>query len=264
MFERFTDRARRVVVLAQEEARMLNHNSIGTEHILLGLIREGEGLAGLALESLGLGLETVREQAGEIDGEGKRSQGEQAPSGHMPFTRRAKRVLELSLREALQLGDDHIDTEHILLGLLREGDGAAAQVLVSLGTDLNRVRAHVVQLMAGPPAGRIGILDVESRLTAVEQWIGIAPGLVDLDQQILQARSDRRAAAMAHDHERAASLRAREKELRIVKASLHRQLAAEQKDLPSLAEQVRQLSEEVERLRGLLRRHGIEPDEGSA
>ena len=144
MFERFTDRARRVVVLAQEEARMLNHNYIGTEHILLGLIHEGEGVAAKSLESLGVSLESVRSQVEEIIG-----QGQQAPSGHIPFTPRAKKVLELSLREALQLGHNYIGTEHILLGLIREGEGVAAQVLVKLGADLNRVRQQVIQLLSG-------------------------------------------------------------------------------------------------------------------
>src|SRR5947207_15209439 len=152
MFERFTDRARRVAVLAQEEARMLNHNYIGTEHILLGLIHEGEGVAAKALESLGISQEAVRQQVEEIIG-----QGQQAPSGHIPFTPRAKKVLELSLREALQLGHNYIGTEHILLGLIREGEGGAAQVLVKLGADLNRVRQQVIQLLHGyqgkEPAG---------------------------------------------------------------------------------------------------------------
>jgi ATP-dependent Clp protease ATP-binding subunit ClpC len=144
LFERFTDRARRVVVLAQEEARLLNHNYIGTEHILLGLIHEGEGVAAKALESLGISLEAVRQQVEEIIGQGGSS-----PSGHIPFTPRAKKVLELSLREALQLGHNYIGTEHILLGLIREGEGVAAQVLVKLGADLSRVRQQVIQLLSG-------------------------------------------------------------------------------------------------------------------
>ena len=144
MFERFTDRARRVVVLAQEEARLLNHNYIGTEHILLGLIHEGEGVAARALESLGINLDSVRQQVVEIIG-----QGQQAPSGHIPFTPRAKKVLELSLREALQLGHNYIGTEHILLGLIREGEGVAAQVLQKLGADLPKVRQTVIQLLSG-------------------------------------------------------------------------------------------------------------------
>ncbi len=153
MFERFTDRARRVVVLAQEEARLLNHNYIGTEHILLGLIHEGEGVAAKALESLGISLEAVRDQVEEIIGQGGSS-----PSGHIPFTPRAKKVLELSLREALQLGHNYIGTEHILLGLIREGEGVAAQVLVKLGADLSRVRQQVIQLLSGysGPGGSSG------------------------------------------------------------------------------------------------------------
>ena len=143
MFERFTDRARRVVILAQEEARLLNHNYIGTEHILLGLIHEHEGVAAKALESLDISLESVRGQVEEIIG-----QGAKPPGGHIPFTPRAKRVLELSLREALQLGHNYIGTEHILLGLIREGEGVAAQVLVKLGADLARVREQVVHLLA--------------------------------------------------------------------------------------------------------------------
>ncbi len=144
MFERFTDRARRVIVLAQDEAKLLNHNFIGTEHILLGLIHEGEGVAAKALESLGIALEAVREQVEEIIG-----QGQQVPTGHIPFTPRAKKVLELSLREALQMNHNYIGTEHILLGLIREGEGVAAQVLIKLGADLNRVRNTVLQLITG-------------------------------------------------------------------------------------------------------------------
>jgi len=157
LFERFTDRARRVVVLAQEEARLLNHNYIGTEHILLGLIHEGEGVAARALESMGISLESVRSQVVEIIG-----QGSQAPSGHIPFTPRAKKVLELSLREALQLGHNYIGTEHILLGLIREGEGVAAQVLQQLGAELHKVRQTVIQLLSGvqgeeeTPAGHPG------------------------------------------------------------------------------------------------------------
>src|SRR3954462_12155136 len=143
MFERFTDRARRVVVLAQEEARMLNHNYIGTEHVLLGLIHEGEGVAALALEGLDISLDAVRSQVEELVG-----QGQAAPTGHIPFTPRAKKVLDLSLREALQLGHNYIGTEHLLLGLVREGEGVAAQVLQDLGADLNRVRQQVVQLLS--------------------------------------------------------------------------------------------------------------------
>jgi Clp amino terminal domain, pathogenicity island component len=144
MFERFTDRARRVVVLAQEEARLLDHGYIGTEHILLGLIQEGEGVAARALESLDISLDTVRQEVVAIIGHG-----DDKPGGHIPFTPRAKKVLELSLREALALGHNYIGTEHILLGLVREGQGVAAQVLAKLGGSLDRVRQAVVVALAG-------------------------------------------------------------------------------------------------------------------
>ena len=211
MFDRFTDRSRRVVVLAQEEARMLNHDTIGTEHLLLGLIHEGEGVAARALESLGISLEAVRQEVEAVIG-----RGEETPSGRMPFTARAKKVLELSLREAIQLGHNYIGTEHILLGLLREGDGVAAQVLVKLGADLNRVRQQVIRLLHGyAPDVLIDSHTFNSRLSAVEQRVGIAPDTGDLD-------------------------------------------------LPALAEKVRQLSEEIERLRALLREQGREPEQGTA
>ena len=151
MFEGFTDRARQVVVLAQEEARMLNHNNLGTEHILLGLIHEGEGVAARALESLGIGLEAARQQVEEIIG-----QGQQAPSGHIPFTPRAKKVMKLALRETTELGHNYIGTEHILLSLIREGEGKAAQVLLQLGADLQRVRQQVVELLYPSGAGLSG------------------------------------------------------------------------------------------------------------
>jgi len=188
MFERFTDRARRVVVLAQDEARRLNHNYIGTEHLLLGLVHEGEGVAAQALEDLRVSLDAVRQQVEEIIGQGK-----DAPSDHIPFTPRAKKVLELSLREALQLGHDYIGTEHILLGLIREGDGVAAQVLVALGADLDRVRQQVIALLQGAPgqgeqrapgfhfSGYPGALSeimtrldtIADRLAAIERHLGI-------------------------------------------------------------------------------------------
>jgi ATP-dependent Clp protease ATP-binding subunit ClpC len=140
----FTDRARRVVVLAQDEARLRNHDYLGTEHLLLGLIREGEGVAVRALESLGISLEAVGAQVQEIIG-----QGQSAPTSHIPFTPQAKKVLELSFREALQLHHDYLGTEHLLLGLIREGEGVAAQVLMQLGADLSRVRQRVIELVSG-------------------------------------------------------------------------------------------------------------------
>jgi ATP-dependent Clp protease ATP-binding subunit ClpA len=147
MFERFTDQARRVVVLAQEEARDLGHNYIGTEHILLGLLREGETLAARSLDALEVTLDTARQRVLEITG-----RGEGQPSGHIPFTPRTKKVLELSLREALQLGDNHIGTEHLLLGLVREGDGVGAQVLKRLGAPPDQVRAQVMDTVKTAPA----------------------------------------------------------------------------------------------------------------
>jgi ATP-dependent Clp protease ATP-binding subunit ClpA len=284
MFERFTDRSRRVVVLAQEEARMLSHNYIGTEHILLGLIHEGEGVAARALKSLGIGLEAVRQQVEAIIGPGQ-----QAPPGHIPFTPRTKKVLELALREATRLGHTYIGTEHILLGLIREGEGVAAQVLVRLGADPNRVRQQVIQLLDGyqgkePQAAqaesRISLLGrserhllaqllerisaIDTRLSAVEQRVGTGMGASDLDEQIEHARSQRLAAADTQDYEKAASLRDREKELLAEKAARQDQWVAAHPDLPSLADKYSQLSDEVDRLRKLTRQHGIEPDDKTA
>jgi ATP-dependent Clp protease ATP-binding subunit ClpA len=275
MFERFTDRARRVVVLAQEEARMLNHNYIGTEHILLGLIHEGEGVAAKALVSLGISLDAVRQQVEEIIG-----QGQQAPSGHIPFTPRAKKVLELSRREAEQLGHNYIGTEHILLGLIREGDGVGAQVLVTLGADLNRVRQQVIQLLHGHPAEepvparsagqnlrpavQTRLEAFERRLVAIEQRIGTGPDTSDLDEQIAQVCREKESAIDAQDYEQAASLRNREKELLASKTARQEQWAAGHPALPDLAERYQQLTDEIERLRALLREHGIDPQDRPA
>jgi ATP-dependent Clp protease ATP-binding subunit ClpC len=202
MFERFTDRSRRVVVLAQEEARMLSHNYIGPEHILLALVHEGEGVAAKALMGLGVSLHAVREQVEELIGRGESEQ-----RGHIPFTPRAKRVLELSLREALQLGHNYIGTEHILLGILREGENVAAQVLVRMGIDLNRVRQEVVKVLGSgespggsPEAGpapeiriargavthdfllaevRKALAGISERLAAIERHLGLNGGAQD-------------------------------------------------------------------------------------
>jgi ATP-dependent Clp protease ATP-binding subunit ClpA len=258
MFQRFTDRARQVVVLAQVEARRLDHNWIGTEHLLLGLIDEGGGVAARALESLGIGLDAVRQQVEEIIG-----RGQQAPSGHIPFTPRAKKVLELSLRESMQLGHDYIGTEHILLGLIREGDGVAAQVLVRLGADLNRVRQQVIRLLHGYPAEEPGPR-VEVHPEMAGQRAGIGPDTSDLDEQIEAARTEKEAAIEAQDFEQAAALRERETQLRADKAARQEQWAAAHPAPPDLAEQSRQLAAEVERLRALLRQHGIDPQDEPA
>ena len=181
MFERFTDRARRVVVFAQDEARGLNHNWIGTEHLLLAVIREGHGVGAKALESMQISLDAARQQVESMIGRGQNPVGD----GHIPFTPRAKKVLELSLREALQLGHDYIGTEHILLGLIREGDGVAAQVLVSLGCDLNRSRQQVIQLLHGHPGRQPALLTIgeelgdrlasmAARLAVIERVLGDA------------------------------------------------------------------------------------------
>ena len=190
MFERFTDQARRVVVLAQEEARMLGHGYIGTEHILLGLLSEGEGLAAQALRALEITLEAAREQVSEIIGEGTGQ-----PGDHIPFTPRTKKVLELSLREAQRLGDGFIGTEHILLGLAREGEGVGAQILERLGAPKDRVIAQVLatartapgeelrQVPAGrmPAGGPVTIREVLRRLDAIaERLTTIEDELADM------------------------------------------------------------------------------------
>src|SRR5690242_15680334 len=229
MFERFTDRARRAVVLAQEEAGMLNHDYIGTEHILLALIRESGGVAAQAPESPGITEEAARLQVEEIVG-----RGQTAPQrGHIPFTPRAKKTLQLSLREAIALGHGYIGTEHILLGLLREDDGVAIRVLNGLGVDLNRVRQQVIQLVSArrvpeePGTGRAagrgkrkllselrGRLDsLDWRLSVLEQRVGTSPDLAQLDQEITQVRSDKESAIDAQDFENAAVLRDREQQL---------------------------------------------------
>ncbi len=193
MFERFTDRARRVVVLAQEEARELNHNYIGTEHILLGLLREKQGVAGQALQARGVTLEDARLRVAAIV-----SRGTDAPSGHIPFTPRAKKVLELSLREAMALGHEYIGTEHILLGLIREGEGVASHVLTDLGAGGEQVREKVIELLhsgagetapsRGPGARMAGSLAqqeeeilarlaaIDARLAGIERHLGIGSG----------------------------------------------------------------------------------------
>jgi len=275
MFERFSDRARRVVVLAQEEARMLNHDYIGTEHMLLGLIHEGDGVAARALESLGISLQPVRHQVEEIIG-----RGQQPPSGHIPFTPRAKKVLELAKREADALGHNYIGTEHILLGLIREGHGVAAQVLVKQGADLNQVRQQVIQLLHGREgkdvigkASRMGkrvraqLLDaafarIESlnpRLAAIERWVGMRPDLDDLDQEIAHVRREKEAAIDGQDFEAAAALRDKEKQLLSARADRETQWTEAASGRVSLAQELSRVNAELDRLRALLREHGIEP-----
>jgi len=273
MFERFTDRARRVVVLAQEEARTLDHGYIGTEHLLLGLIREGEGVAARALVSLGISLEAVREQVGQIIG-----RGQQPPPGHIPFTPRAKKVLELALREAQQLGHDYIGTEHLLLGLIREGSGVAAQVLVRLGADLNRTRQQVVQLLHGRQGEDVTSEDLplpgdapayagslERRLAAIERWIGLRPDLEDLDDpgglggEIARVRREKEAAIDRQDFEASAALRDQERQLLAARARQEKERAGAAAGRVPLARELARVKAEVDRLRAAMREHGIDP-----
>ena len=269
MFERFTDRSRRVVVLAQEEARMLNHHQIGNEHLLIALIREGGGVAAQALESLGITEEAARQQVEEITG-----RGEPGPQrGHIPFTPRAKKTLQLSMREAIALGHAYIGTEHILLGLVRADDGVAVRVLNGLGADPNRVRQQVIQRVSArrvqeePGTGRAAgrgkrkllselrsrLDSLDWRLSVLEQRVGTSPDLAQIDQELTQVRSDKESAIDAQDFEHAAVLRDREQQLLGDKAARQQEWA----DLPSL-------SDEVERLRDVLRRYGIDPQDGVA
>ena len=254
---------------------MLNHNYIGTEHILLGLIHEGEGVAARALESLAISLQAVRQQVEEIIG-----QGLQAPSEHIPFTPRAKKVLELAGRESDALGHHYIGTEDILLGLVREGDGVAAQVLVKLGADLNRVRQQVIQLLheyqgkdvigEGSRQGkraRARLLDdalarvdsLDRRLSAIERWAGMRPDLDDLDQEIAQVRREKEAAAGRQDFETAAALRDKEKQLLAARAGRKKEWTETAAGRMSLTTDLGQVNAELERLRAILREHGIGP-----
>lgn len=250
--------------MAQEEARLLDHNYIGTEHLLLGLIREGHGVGARALETLGATLDQVRMQTEEIIG-----RGQQPPSGHIPFTPRAKKVLKLSLREALKLGHNYIGTEHLLLGMIREGDGVAAQVLAALGLDLARVREEVLRLLTGDEPGELEsdlsqhhrLLATERRLAALEQRVGTGPATAHLDEQIQALRARKEAAIALEDFEKAAALRDQERQLQADKAARAEECLTGHPDLPTLAGQVSQLTAELEQLRSLLRQHGIDPGE---
>jgi hypothetical protein len=250
MFTRFTDRARRVVVLAQDEARDLGHDSVGTEHLLLGLLSEGEGVAALALESLGISLEEARDRVEAIA-----DPGQDTPSGHIRFTSRAKKVLELSLRQALQLGHDYIGTEHILLGLICEDDGIPAQVLAGRGADYDLVRERVVALLTG----RYEQADPKTRLVRLP----VPAGLADVTEQLRQVQRHKTFAFEKGDHERAAALRAQEKQLRAEKLRLEQEWAAGV-DVRAVIAENQRVHRELDRLRGLLRQHGIEPDGGTA
>jgi prophage maintenance system killer protein len=245
MFGRFTDRARRAVHLAQEEARLLRHDYVGTEHLLLGLLYEGEGVAAKALESLGISREDVRGQVEEIIGRGQGSR-----SGPIPFTCRAKRVLELSLREALALGHHYIGTEHLLLGVLREGEGIAAQVLVRLGAGYALARERVLSVLRG---------DCER----ADPQTQLAADLAGTAEQLAEVRRHKEAAFDAGNLDAAAALRDRERQRLADQLRLEQQLTVGAGGRAIIAENQR-LLREVERLRGKLRQHGIEPDGGTA
>ena len=241
MFRRFSPRAREVIISAQQEARALHHNYIGTEHILLGLVRDREGAAGQALHVLGISPDTVREQVLDIIGEGK-----QEPAGHIPFTPRAKKVLELAVREAVQLGHLYVGTEHILLGLIREGDGVGWHVLNRLGATVPKVRGQVFELMSQ-------VQRAPSHATA-------PPRIRDYDTRIELARQAKNAAIDAKDFDRAAAARESEKELLAEQDRLIAQWSAGV-DVATLGRELDWLRDEVNRLQGLLLQNGIEPEQ---
>jgi Clp amino terminal domain, pathogenicity island component len=241
MFRRFSPRAREVIISAQQEARALHHNYIGTEHILLGLLHDREGMAGRALHALGITPETVREQILDIIGEGH-----QEPAGHIPFTPRAKKVLELAVREAVHLGHLYVGTEHILLGLVREGDGVSWQVLSRLGATAPKVRDQVLELVS------------QDRRTPHE--VIAPPGIRDYDTRIELARQAKDAAVDAKDFDRAAAARESEKELVAGRDRLIAQWSAGV-DVATLGRELDWLRDEVNRLQGLLLQNGIEPDQ---
>jgi len=250
MFVRFTDRARKVVVLAQEEARELGHGSVGPENLLLGLLIEGDGVAAVALESLGVSLEEARDRLVEIAG-----RGQGAPAGRIPFTPPAKQVLERALREALQLGHNYIGTEHLLLSLLANRDDVTAQVLADCGASYDPVRERVVALLTSPYEQA----DPKTRLVRLP----IPARLADVTDQLHQVQRQKTAALEAGDHESAAELRARIRQLRAEKLRLEHEWAADVDVQAVIAENLR-VHRELDRLRDLLRHHGIEPDGGTA
>ena len=249
MFQRFTDRARRAIYLAQEEAQLLRHDHVGPEHLLLGLLYEGEGVAATALESLGISLEGIREQIEEIIGHG------QSPAeGHIPFAPQAKKALEVSLREALQLGHSYIGTEHVLLALLCAVDGVPAQVLGAAGADHGRVRDQVLRLLASG-----GLVDPYTRVVRVS----VPADLVATAEQLTLVRQQKQAAFDAGNLDSAAALRDREKQLRADKQRLEDHLD-HGTDIQAVIAENHRVHRELGRLRDLLRQHGIEPDGGTA
>ena len=249
MFQRFTDRARRVVHLAKEEAWLLRHNYVGTEHLLLGLLYEGNGVAARALVSLGVSLDDARARVEEIIG-----RGDIPPKADVPFTPRTRKVLELSLREAMRLGHHYIGTEHILLGLLREGAGVGAQVLTDLGADHASVSERVMDLLNEREQAR--------RQTHLVR-IAMPAELVEAAERLDDVRQRKQAAFDGGDLELAAALRETESQLLADKLRLERQLTAGT-DFQTVITENETMHREIDRLRDLLRQHGIDPDNGAA
>jgi hypothetical protein len=273
VFERFTDKARRAVVLAADEARLLGHDHIGTEHILLGILSEGGGIGASALTSLGITLEAARTHVATTAGRGS------ATPEHIPFTTRAKRSLELALREALQLRCDYIGTEHIVLGLIHDDKATGAQTLTGLGADLGAVRQRVIELLPrrrsaaqapvrGGPRLHLGqdevtdmsiqLADLTLRLAAIERWVGMTPDVTDLDAEISRIRAEKEAAIDAHEFRRAEELSDTETELLVDRDVRAREWTSR----PSLAAELAQLRAEVARLSSALRAHGVGPGAG--
>ena len=273
MFERFTDKARNTVILAQEEARALRHDHIGTEHLLLGLLRETDGAGASALTSLGIGLAAARDRVAAAAAAAAQAQGGSAPRqvalAHIPFTPQAKRTLELALREALQLGHDYIGTGHILLGLVRDPACRGASILFALGADQAAVRERVIELRpASEPRvasararrgaeGTVRIDSLLTRLAAVERFAGMTPNAADVDDQLARLRREKESAIDAKDFQLAETLSDAETALLVDRD----RRASEWTERPSLAAQVAQLRADIEALRAVLREHGLDVDE---
>ena len=250
-FERFTDRARRAVILAQDEARKLGHDSVGPGHVLLGLLAVGGGIAAAALESLGVSLEETRERVEEIAG-----RGQDAPAGAIQFTPAASQLWDGPLREAMLLGHDYVGTEHLLLALLREGDGVAAQVLAAQGADHAQVPERVLDLLARASE------QASSKPRMVRQPVPV--GLADALEQFPRVRRQKATAVEAGDFEGAAALREREQQLRGEILRLTHEWGARAEIPAAIAEQEPQVRRELDRLRNVARQHGINPDGGTA
>jgi len=271
MFERFTDQARQVVDLAEEEARQLNHNYIGTEHLLLGMVMAANRVVANTLQPLRKGPEMVRERAvrralqrGMADrGEGAVSveeiigQGKLLPPVSLPFTDWANEALELAVREAAVFGVDYVSAEHILLGLIRVSDGVAAQVLRELGATMDMVRLQVLQQLLGAGLARIDSLD--RRVAAIEGWVGVPADLRDSDQKIAQMHSEKKAAITRFDFEAADALREKEKQLLAARSAWQREWTEPAASRLSLAHEFGRMNAELERLLAILHEQGIEP-----